>query len=630
MKLGRALALCLALCLATLSLGTARAQAAEVQTTISTDTVFVGETFRVQIALPVTDDSPEPASPKLSVRGPAEVRGPSIGSSRSITMHNFSFSSQTQVTASYSITATGPGKITIGPGSFQVGSKRVEGEVFEIQVQDGPPRRSTRSRRDPFDDFFRGSPFDLLRDRADRFELPQAPEWLTPEHAPDQIGFLLARVSKKEVVVGETVTLTIYAFGSRGAFQEANPVEPALGDFLSFREIQSSFEEPRYQATIDGQTFQVAKLRQIALVPLRSGKLEIGPMRAVLAGRGYPQKGPIGYPVESAPLHIEVREAPKEGQPPGFFAGDVGRFRMDVELTPTRLTEGEYALLSVQVRGTGNLPTRVQLPEGSGWEWQKPVTRGEPEVQNGELKGTRTIEVGLRVTQPGQLDLGEVTLPYYDPGEKKYKVLRKRLPVLEVAPRETPPPAATPSGSASANDKKKDPVALGEWTLGPRKAPATSLDPVRIPALTWPIILGSPPLLLLGSGLFWALGGLSRRVGAKRGAAPKPKRAAEKSLSELKRLIAEGQSSETPSALRRAIEAVLFARYDFNGRGLTQSELHQKLVAQGGTEEEATWLSALLARLEASAYGGEALSKSELEEALRRLKAILSGKGGPR
>lgn len=630
MKFGRALALCLALSFATLSFGAARAEAAEVQTTISTNAVAVGETFRVQLSLPVTDDSKEPSSPKLSVKGPAEVRGPSVGSSRSITMHNFSFSSQTQVTASYSITATGPGKIVIGPGSFQVGSKRVEGEVFEIQVHDGPPRRTTRSRRDPFDDFFRGSPFDLLRDRADRFELPQAPEWLTPEHAPDQTGFLLARVSKKEVVVGETVTLTIYAFGSRGAFQEANPVEPALGDFLSFREIQSSFEEPRFQATVDGQTFQVAKLRQIALVPLRSGKLEVGPMRAILAGRGYPQKGPIGYPVESAPLQIEVREAPQEGQPPGFFAGDVGRFRMDAELTPARLTEGEYALLSIQIKGTGNLPTRVQLPEGSGWEWQKPVTRGEPEVQNGELKGTRTIEVGLRVTQAGQLDLGEVTLPYYDPGEKKYKVLRKRLPALEVAPRETPPPAATPSGSASANDKKNDPVALGEWTLGPRKAPATSLDPVRIPALTWPLILGFPPLLFFGSGLLWTFGGLSRRVGEKRGAAPKPKKAAEKSLSELKSLISRDQSLEIPSALRRAIEAVLIARYDFSGRGLTQSDLRQKLLAQGASEDDASWLGKLLARLEASAYGGEALSRTELDSALARLKAILSSEGGAR
>lgn len=607
---------------------TRAALAAEVETSITTDSVSVGQTFRVQLALPVSDGDPEPSAPKLPVRGPAEVRGPSIGTSRSISMNNFSFSSQTQVTASYSVTATGPGKIVIGPGSFQVGSKRVNGDVFEVEVHDGPPRGRGRSfGRDPFDDFFRGNPFDLLRDRGARLELPPAPERLALDNAPDQIGFLVARVSKESVVVGETVNLTIYAYGSRGAFQEANPVEPSLGDFLSFREVQSSFEEQRYQTAIGGRPYQIAKLRQIVLVPLRAGTLEIGPMHAILAGRGYPPKNnALGYPVESAPLRLEVLEAPKRGQPPGFFPGDVGQFQMDLELSPTKLSEGEYALLSVRLKGKGNLPTRVQLPEGAGWEWQKPITRGEPAVENGELNGSRTIEVGLRVTQAGALELGDIILPYFDPRRGEYEVLRKRLPTLQVEAR--PAEAAPPlSGSDPKTPPGQKEPAPRDWSLAPRIIPASSLDRVPIPALTWPIILGIPPLLAFVTGLGLALRRARGRLSTERIQPERPRKQALSSLKLLRAAMDQSLSSEIPIALRRGVEAVLLARFNTSGRGLTQGELNKELTERGCPEDDIRWILETLARIEESAFGGEPLSVTEAKSAAQRLKSILDAKG---
>lgn len=354
-------------------------------------------------------------------------------------------------------------------------------------------------------------------------------------------------------------------------------------------------------------------------------------MHAILAGRGYPAKNnALGYPVESRPLRLEVKEAPKKGQPPGFFAGDVGQFRMQLELTPTKLSEGEYALLSVRLKGKGNLPTRVQLPEGAGWEWQKPVTRGEPGVENGELSGSRTIEVGLRVTQPGSLELGDVVLPYFDPVRGKYEVLRQRLPILDVEARPAPKaPIADPDDKSPSALPKGEP-APSELTLTPRIRPAASLDPIPIPALAWPVILGVPPLLLAISAFGLGLRRARDRLSRDRGQPPKPRKEATRSLKQLLALTGRDDSAEIPGALRRAIEAVLLCRFDTKGRGLTQGELHKELTARGCPEDEATWIGELRGRIEESAFGGEALSMEEAKTAARRLKELLDSKEIPR
>ena len=601
-----------------------RVRAADLETEVSRQEVGVGESFQVQLSIPLEGDE-EPSEPKLPVDGPAEVRGPSMGSNRSITMHNFSFSSQTKLVVTWTLTATAKGRIAIGPGTLRIGKKRLKGDQVVVSVTDTPRRSRRVIGRDPFDDFFSGDPFGGLQNRVRRPALPPPPADLVPNEAPDPIGFLRARLSKFNVVVGETLVLTVYAFGSRGGYQEANPVEPSLADFLTFREVQSSFEEQRYQTDIQGRTYQIAKLRQIVLVPLKAGELKIGPMVAILAGQGYPEKGnPIGYPVTSQELTVRVQEAPAQGRPKEFSEGDVGQFKMKVELRPTELVEGEYAELLVHLSGKGHLPTRVPLPEGPSWEWQDPSTVGEPEPENGELNGLRTLKVPLRVTRPGEIELGTIRLPYFDPNAGEYAWLEAKLPRLHVKPREVPAPSE-PSPKPPKAGEKALPT---PFDLKGLTKPRTELSPMTatgfLSARFWPATLALPPLSL---GLYGAIYGLRlwasrRRRGSDQN---RPLGVAKRQLKELKKLSPD---SSGRIQLRKAIDAVLLARLGKTGRGMTAEELRRTLEVDGVSPSEASSVLELLSALDQAEFSGSAGMAFDFAAGIALLERLLRGRKG--
>ena len=77
-----------------------------------------------------------------------------------------------------------------------------------------------------------------VRRRAERGaatpEEPTYPEELRVDKAPDPIAFLRATVTPNPVVVGQQVTLRVFAYGGRGQFSAENPNEPSHADFLTF------------------------------------------------------------------------------------------------------------------------------------------------------------------------------------------------------------------------------------------------------------------------------------------------------------------------------------------------------------------------------------------------------------
>jgi hypothetical protein len=601
------------------------ASAAEVTTQVSANVVGVGERFEVQLSVPL-EDGDDPEDPRLPVDGPAQVHGPRMGTSRSITLNNFNFSSQTNLTLSWTVIATGKGRITLGPGSIRLGKKRLKGQPVTVMVTDEPPRR--RRPRDPLDDFFSRDPFDVFRQRHREPEVPQAPAELQLESAPDAVGFLVAHLSKPSVVVGETITLTVYAYGSQGPYQEANPVEPSLADFLTFREVQSSFEAQRYQTTIGGRTFGVAKLRQIVLVPLTAGELQIGSMRAILHGQGYPEKGsPLGYSVESAPIKLRVHEAPKAGRPPEFLEGDVGNFSLKAELSPTTLTEGEYAELLVHISGQGNLPSRVPLPEGAGWQWQDPSTVGEPDVQNGELQGLRTIKIPVRLLTPGDVRLGKIRLAYFDPNAREYRWLESELPLVHVNAR---PESAAPAPQATSLDVKPAPLKRAaidlEALLVPRGTMQEATDLTSPITKLWPASLLAPPISL---SLFGAIYGIRQGTLRLRNR-QKPRdtrvRVAKQALGEL--TLAE-RSHEQPSTklVRRTLDAVLSAYFDKTSRALSATELTDLLASWGVSPETASGLVELKEALDRSEFAGVDDAGAHLPKVAPLLEQLLKKAG---
>src|SRR5690606_26405396 len=330
-------------------------------------------------------------------------------------------------------------------------------------------------------DLFGDDPFDMLSRRLGQRGFPEAPPEYQVASAPDSVAFLRLLVNKKSVGHGEPVRLTVLAYGSRGNFREVSPNEPSFPDFLSYSVIETSHDEPTYQTSIAGQDFIVRKLREYILVPLRTGDLAIGGMAAVLQGMrgGYPtQNSPLGMKIQSADLHLNVVDTPAAGRPTGYFPGDVGSYRLSADVSPRTLTEGDFVEVVVQIAGLGQIPTKVLLPESKELTWESPKMTGGPAVRDGELQGTRVLKYALQVKTSGQVQLGEVTLPYFDHKKRAYQVARADLGVVTVDASKVTQANHDPQGSASPNGS----VPSEDDGLGVPLRPRANLRPYENPA----------------------------------------------------------------------------------------------------------------------------------------------------
>lgn len=604
------------LVLFTILCGALPASAADLRTEVSARRVGVGQTFEVSITAVQQEGDPEPENPRLTVQGDAIVRGPSISSQRKIMMRNFNFDSEESVVARFSVTPKKTGKLVVGPGTFRVGNKLLRGEAIVVEVVE---QAQTIQRPRPFGprDIFGDDPSDIFGDDplGDIFRrrragvLPPAPEEYLPPSVPDETAFLHVVLDKKSAVLGAPIRLSVLAFGSRGNFREISPNEPSLPDFLSYSVVESSHDEPTYLASLDGREFIVRKLREFILIPLRTGELPIGSMSAVLQGaRGvYPISGsPLGFTVKSAPLSIRVIEPPTKGRPDGYFLGDVGSYNLEVDLHPTELTVGEYAEVIVTIKGEGQIPSKVLVPESSALSWEAPTVSGGPEVIDGKLQGTRVLKYAVRINEPGRLALGEVTLPYFDPQRSRYLVARAALPDINAVPARTPPAAAPKDTNQSGNQTGTSATGL---PYVPRQTPMAYSPPAKTKrVLLWPW------LLLLGLPLSTAFLSAAQSVGARWFASREasPKTHAGSWLKQAQKSASEGQEGDVPRKLERALFEAIENTTSLNVRGVLREQLAQELERAGLPEILSQKAETLLSRLDQVRYDPNVASTSEL------------------
>src|SRR5690606_13416479 len=118
----------------------------------------------------------------------------------------------------------------------------------------------------------------------------------------------------------------------------------------------------------------------------------------------------------------------------GYQLGDVGSYSMVASVEPRTVEQGGAVAVTVTLSGTGNVPPSIRMPMQSGIEWLEPDVRESFEVSGSKLRGSRTFTYLARPKVAGTLDLGEVTLPYWDPDRKSYETARASLGRLHVTP----------------------------------------------------------------------------------------------------------------------------------------------------------------------------------------------------
>jgi len=249
-------------------------------------------------------------------------------------------------------------------------------------------------------------------------------------------------------------------------------VRIALGDELVRARVAP-------EVLIDGRSFRVWELER-RVRPWRAGALELSPVELSyqhateftqdFLGARIPRNTQRER-VSSEALVLDVLPLPTEGRP-AAFTGAVGRFELELTVTPTSLSAGESLVAELWIRGRGNYA-----------HFEPPPFVPDGELHLLGLENERSAE-GLRATYEftplhGDVDaVPPFELWSFDPeGEGHWLLHSTEAVALEVSgpPRPAPEPDEPEASDSSSGAPETSPaqlllltglVALGAASLG--------------------------------------------------------------------------------------------------------------------------------------------------------------------
>jgi hypothetical protein len=256
-------------------------------------------------------------------------------------------------------------------------------------------------------------------------------------------------------------------------------------------------------------------------------------------------------------------------------------------------------------------------PARAGIEWLDPTTHESLGLQAGNAYGgKRTFDFVVRLHDAGAIDLGDLTIPYWDPTARAYAVARAPLGVVKVKP-------VTGRAAASADAKAE--------LLPGLPAMRTSLEGARPARAYWtdsPLFFGG----LLFSPLAYAVA-----VGASSVVARVRRRSKERAESPDTELAARVRAAEGASkggdgraldaAVTHALEAATVARSGVRVRGAKGDEAESRLADAGVGAVVAREIAELLRACEAARFSPDETSLDAARDRWRRARAAIDKLG---
>jgi len=570
------------------------------QTQVDADTVGVGDVVHLVVTAQSSDGPP--SDPELAATPGFVVRGKSASPSQTHININGNRTDRWALTMDFALQGQRVGVFTVGPPSVVVGGVRYDGRSVTLHVVpagQAPPRQPPQAQ--PFGGF---SPFDPWKGLIQQFDLPdQQPSQPTfntdPRFALDAprgaIYFLHCTVDKTSAAVGEQLVYSVYEYIDLSAqtgidVDDSDVHDATAAEFVKhplMREDQEALLAG--YASVGGHTWQVKLVRRWALFPLHAGDLSIGPMSVTLVR----PRNAAGKRTTEA-LTIHVSEPPKATRPPGYALGDVGRFSLSAQVAPRDVDQGGAVGVHVELAGTGNVPSSIATPAREGVEWLAPEVH-EQLGPNGHdaFGGKRSFDYVVRILRPGDVDLGDLTLPFWDPDARRYDVARVSLGVVRVRLDITRQSAAA---DAAEQQKLQGLPAPRDALEGDRPRRAHIDDsPVY-----WLAGVGSWPLAFAAAVGGRAAGRRVTRAWRARKASP---------IAELRdRVAAAGaacggsDARAADAAISRALQAATVAHKGISVLGAVGDEVAVRLERAGMGADAASRLASLLRECEAARF----------------------------
>jgi hypothetical protein len=609
----------LLLLLATVPARVAMADDPEMSATVDTQRLGLGDVLR--LSLHVASSHFQPSSPQPGTTHGFSIVGSSSGPSQQVSIINGRMTTQHGLDVNWSLRADKVGTWSIGPVSVKVGGSSYRTGTIRIVVVpagQGAPHPAP----DPMDPFGGGGgPFDPFRSLFDQLNGQNRPADTyggDPKLALDAplgaIAFLHATVDTTNVVVGQQVTVSMYFYSDVTARDPGtiDVHEATAPDFVK----RSLYEDDNgdragSKAMVGGHLYNVRLIRKSALFPLKAGDLTVSPMELTLQrsrSTGDPSR-------KSEELTIHVTDPPTDHRPPGYQLGDVGKFSLTADVTPRDIEQDGAVGVTLTLEGTGNLPAMITPPAQAGFEWLIPEVHEKlGAMKDDRYGGSRTFSYVLRVHKSGDVRLGSIRLPYWDPAANRYDVARADLGPLTVHPSTTPKTAA---------DAPPDPFSTlpdVRSTMGATKAPDTHLAEAR-PGLFWLALTVTPLGFAIFSGASSTIKTVRARVAAK---AASPETDLKAKLAASEQAFRANDARTLAAATARALEAATLVYAEVNVRDLRGAEIATRLTTEAEVDVKvAADIVDILAECEAARFSPDAPDLADARARWTKAKGVI-------
>jgi hypothetical protein len=598
----------------------ALAQGLDITAHLDANEIELGDTVTYTLeASSTTSDAP--SAPSMPSPQGLTLVNTGASPTHMVTIINGRSSEKHGLTASWVFRSDRLGTFTIGPGSVAFGGGRKSGPALRVSVVapgQGKPK-SRRPSRAPFDPFGgSGSPFDPFKGLfpgmpddeppSDPFQgIVTDPKLaLDAPRAPN--AFLHATIDKTRAVVGEQVTLHVYLYEDLHA-RQGHPTdvhEATATDFVKRSLLQDETRAVHVgNAMVGGKPWSVKLVRKNALFPIKTGRLAIAPMSLTLSQ----VRGGLR---ESETLYVDASEPPVANRPAGYQLGDTGDFSLSATTTPNVIDQHGAVGVTVELRGSGNMPAKLATPELGDVEWLEPQTRESlGPVSSDRFGGTKTFSYVVRIHKPGSVDLGEIRLPYFDPQTRSYNVARASLGIVQVR-------------KSSGRDAGPE---VAEPLLPNLPAPRAALEGNHEQTFLterggyWGALFGAPLACSLGI----VLSSTIRRARERRkDAAPSPDRIARERRSEADAALKGDDGKAAVAAVARALEAEVLASTGVNVRGTSSDGAIRELIDAGVDEPAAKSLLDILSECENARFSPDGVAMGTARDLGKRAKEALA------
>ena len=251
---------------------------------------------------------------------------------------------------------------------------------------------------------------------------------------PDAEALLRARLEPDTVWVGQQATLVVEALVSqelRARLRRAPEyLTPAVAGMWTqdLPDVMGTHVEWSGPRRYEVQTFRRAYF------PLEQGRFIVPEARLLYEARRGFLFTPYSEELYTPPLTLVVLPLPDSGVPESY-TGAVGDYSISATIAPANLAVGDAALLTVVVRGAGNLKSlpAPRIPDA-------PVTLDSPtedaniDPVQGIVSGTKTFTWVVVPEQSGIVQIGPIEYGYFDPDAGDYRVARTGILSMDVAP----------------------------------------------------------------------------------------------------------------------------------------------------------------------------------------------------